>query len=249
MRFAGDKPECRCDTVAMRFFNTAGPVVPQDHYCVPPLERIGLGECLLLIDQKKYFVLYAPRQTGKTSALLALMDVLNAGGKHRAVYVNVEIGQSAREDVGAAMQAILSQMARRAEYASGDAFVKEIWRAALEESGPHSVLQEVLSRWAAADSRPLVLMIDEIDALVGDTLLAVLRQLRAGYPDRPRWFPQSVILCGVRDVRDYRIRSATEKAVVAGGSAFNIKAKSLRLSDFSPFEVRTLLEQHTEEIG
>ena len=233
----------------MRFFNTAGPVVAQDHYCVPPLERIDRGELLRLIDQKKYFVLHAPRQTGKTSALLALLDALNAGGQYRAVYVNVEIGQSAREDVGAAMQAILSQMARRAEYASGDAFVKEIWRASLEESGPHNALQDVLSRWAAADTRPLVLMIDEIDALVGDTLLAVLRQLRAGYPDRPRWFPQSVILCGVRDVRDYRIHSSAEKAVVAGGSAFNIKAKSLRLGDFSPLEVLTLLEQHTEETG
>ena len=249
MIFTEDKPGCRCDTVAMRFFNTAGPVVPQDHYCVPPLERIELDEFLRLIDQKKYFVLHAPRQTGKTSALLALTDVLNAGGQYRAAYVNVEIGQSAREDVGAAMQAILSQMARRAEYASGDAFVKEIWRTVLEESGPHSALQDVLSRWAASDTRPLVLMIDEIDALVGDTLLAVLRQLRAGYSDRPRWFPQSVILCGVRDVRDYRIHSATEKAVVAGGSAFNIKAKSLRLGDFSPLEVRTLLEQHTEDTG
>ena len=39
---------------------------------------------------------------------------------------------------------------------------------------------------------------DEIDALVGDTLLAVLRQLRAGYPERPSRFPQSVVLCGVR---------------------------------------------------
>ena len=233
----------------MRFFNTAGPVVAQDHYCVPPLERIDLDELLRLIDQKKYFVLHAPRQTGKTSALLALLDALNAGGRYRAAYVNVEIGQSAREDVGAAMQAILSQMARRAEYASGDAFVKEIWRASLEESGPHNALQDVLSRWAAAAPRPLVLMLDEIDALVGDTLLAVLRQLRAGYPDRPRWFPQSVILCGVRDVRDYRIHSSAEKAVVAGGSAFNIKAKSLRLGDFSPLEVLTLLEQHTEETG
>ena len=249
MRFTGDTAGCGCDTGAMRFFNTAGPVVPQDHYCVPPLERINLDEFLRLIEQKKYFVLHAPRQTGKTSALLSLMDVLNTGGKHRAVYVNVEIGQSAREDVGAALQAILSQIARRAEYLSGDTFVKEIWRTALEESGPHSALQEVLSRWAAADPRPLVLMFDEIDALVGDTLLAVLRQLRAGYPDRPDWFPQSVILCGVRDVRDYRIHSAAEKAVVAGGSAFNVKAKSLRLGDFSPFEVGTLLEQHTEETG
>ena len=70
-------------------------------------------------------------------------------------------------------------------------------------------------------------MIDEIDALIGDILLSVLRQLRAGYPERPGRFPQCVILCGVRDVRDYRIRSSAGNAIVAGGSAFNVRAESL----------------------
>ena len=87
-----------------------------------------------------------------------------------------------------------------------------------------------------ADPRPLVLMIDEIDALVGDTLLAVLRQLRTGYVDRPARFPHSIILCGVRDVRDYRIHSSAENRLVLGGSAFNIKSESLRLGDFSERE-------------
>ena len=57
------------------------------------------------------------------------------------------------------------------------------------------------------------------------------------------------MLCGVRDVRDYRIRSSTDKALVAGGSAFNVKAESLRLGDFSRDEVLSLLAQHTEETG
>ena len=44
----------------MKFFNTAGPVNPQDHYTLPPLSRLDLDELLLLIRQKKYFVLHAP---------------------------------------------------------------------------------------------------------------------------------------------------------------------------------------------
>ena len=93
-----------------------------------------------------------------------------------------------------------------------------------------------------------MVLIDEIDSLVGDTVSSVLRQLRSGYDRRPARFPQSVILCGVRDVRDYRIRSSSEE-IVLGGSAFNIKAESLRLSEFSKAEVRGLLGQYTRETG
>ena len=94
-----------------------------------------------------------------------------------------------------------------------------------------------------------MLLIDEIDTLVGDTLISVLRQLRAGYVDRPAAFPQSVVLCGVRDVRDYRIHSESAGEIITGGSAFNVKAKSLRLGDFDEADVRALLGQHTEETG
>ena len=92
-------------------------------------------------------------------------------------------------------------------------------------------------------------MLDEVDALVGDTLISLLRQLRAGYPKRPGQFPQTVILCGVRDLQDYRIQSSTEKAAITGGSAFNIKAKSLRLGDFNQEETVRLLSEHTAETG
>ena len=238
-------------TTVMRFFNTAGPIVAEDHYHVPPLERLDRDDLLTLIRRKRYFVLHAPRQTGKTSVLLALRDLLNDGaaGACRAAYVNVETGQSAREDVAAALRAVLSASASGARDARDDTFPDEAWPGILDRVGPHDALRETLSRWAESAARPLVLLIDEIDALVGDTLLAVLRQLRAGYAQRPRRFPQSVVLCGVRDVRDYRIRSSAENAIVAGGSAFNVRAKSLRLGDFSQGEVESLLAQHTAETG
>lgn len=136
----------------MRFFNTAGPVNPQDHYCLPPLERLALDEVLLLIDQRKYFVLHAPRQTGKTSALLALMDYLNKEGKYRCVYTNAEVGQAAREDVAAAMEAILSELAYWAEIVLGDTFVERIRQETLTQNGPHAAFSRVLSRWSAQDS-------------------------------------------------------------------------------------------------
>ena len=235
----------------MRTFNTAGPVVAADHYCIPPLERIELDTVLGLIRDKKYFVLHAPRQTGKTSALLALRDLLNSGaqGEYRCVYANVEAGQAMRENVAEGMRTVLSQFALRASLTLGDDTLERVCRNAMNSAGPGGALSLTLSRWAAADRRPLVLLIDEIDALVGDTLLSVLRQLRSGYDQRPAAFPHSIILCGVRDVRDYRIHSSAEDRLVLGGSAFNIKSESLRLGDFSEQEVAALLAQHTAATG
>ena len=232
----------------MRFFNTSGPVVAEDHYCIPPLERLHLPQVRRLIRDKRYFVLHAPRQTGKTSSLLALRDLLNAEVAYRCVYVNVEGGQAGREDVEQVMRTILGELASRAR-SIGDEFLDSIWPDILAKYGPHAALREALTRWSEAATKPLVLLIDEIDSLMGDSLLSVLRQLRAGYDRRPREFPQSVVLCGVRDVRDYRIQSTAENALIAGGSAFNIKARSLRLGDFSPEEVLALLGQHTEATG
>ena len=236
---------------AVRKFNTAGPVVAADHYCIPPLERIDLDAVLGLIRDKKYFVLHAPRQTGKTSALLALRDLLNGGaqGDFRCVYANVEAGQAMRENVAEGMRTVLSQFALRASLTLGDDTLERVCRDAMNSAGPGGALSLTLSRWAAADRRPLVLLIDELDALVGDTLLSVLRQLRSGYDQRPAAFPHSIVLCGVRDVRDYRIHSSTENRLVLGGSAFNIKSESLRLGDFSEQEIRALLAQHAAATG
>ena len=233
----------------MRFFNTAGPVNCQDHYCVPPLQRFDLDQILSLIAQKKYFVLHAPRQVGKTTYLLALMEYLNRSGQYTCLYVNVEGAQAARENVEAAMQAILAELGAMARDFLGDPTLEEMWGEALRERGGFAALTEVLTRWAERNSKPIVLLIDEIDALVGDTLISVLRQLRAGYPKRPQFFPQSIVLCGVRDVRDYRIHSSRDKEIITGGSAFNIKAESLRLGDLDEDEVLLLYRQHTKETG
>ena len=233
----------------MRFFNVAGPVRPDDHYAIPPLERVDVNELLGLIRAKQYFVLHAPRQTGKTSALIALRNLLNSGevGHFRCVNVNVEVAQVARDDVAEGMRAILSSLAMSAELL-GDDSLEDLWPDTLAKAGANNALRHVLMRWCRANPTPLVLLVDEIDSLVGDTLLSVLRQLRAGYEQRPEGFPQSVVLCGVRDIRDYRIRSSAGE-VIAGGSPFNIAAKSLRMGDFSEAETRALMAQHTEETG
>jgi len=233
----------------MRFFNTAGPVNCQDHYCLPPLTRFDLTEILTLINQKKYFVLHAPRQSGKTSCLLALREYLNISGDYRSLYINVEAAQAAREDVENGVRSIIVEINKRISqspvFTGSRVIIADIWA----NTNAYSALNMVLSRLASIDNKPLILLIDEIDALVGDTLISVLRQIRSGYDSCPVHFPSSIILCGVRDVRDYRIHSDKDKAIITGGSAFNIKAESLRLGNFTEEETRTLLREHTKETG
>ncbi|MCL5436983.1 MAG: AAA-like domain-containing protein [Candidatus Dependentiae bacterium] len=235
----------------MKFFATAGPVEPQDNYFVPVAGRLDERELDTLIKQKKYFILHAPRQTGKTSTMMNFAKILNAGGIYTALYVNVEAGQAARNDYVKAMATILEQFFRsvKGQLPQERHILSYLEQVLHRGNFTGSSLNSMLNEWALHSPKPLVLLIDEIDALVGDTLISVLRQLRSGYAQRPQGFPQSLCLIGVRDVRDYRIWSDEKQAVVLGGSAFNIKAKSLRMADFTAVEVRYLYLQHTAETG
>ena len=234
----------------MRVFNTDGPIRSDEHYCVPPLERLDLKGVYELFRLKKYFVLRAPRQTGKTTTLRALRDLLNEGaaGDLRCVYASVEGAEAGRNDIGSAVRGILNLLADRAR-AAGDDALAGIWKGALEDGGPFDGLRSALFRWAQVSPKPIVLLLDEMDALVDDTLLSVLHQLRAGYADRPEGFPQSVVLCGLRDVRAYRMPPEVAARAPAGQVPFNIVSESFRLRDFDEAETRALLTRHTEETG
>ena len=230
-----------------RFFNTAGPNRPSKNYTIDPLSRFDLDDILMLIRQEKYFVLHAPRQTGKTSCMLALRDFLNQQGEYMAVYANVEGGQASRNDVQSVVKSTVDTIAEQARSVVSSEIVQQV-RDSVQDIGKDAMLATFLKRLCEAIPKPLVLLIDEIDALVGDSLVSILRQVRSGYVDRPGAFPNSIILCGVRDVRDYRIVLSNQD-IITGGSAFNIKAESLRLGNFTPEEVRQLYMQHTEDTG
>jgi hypothetical protein len=232
----------------MKFFNTAGPIKPEIHYNIPLVERINSDEIIHLIDQQKYFVLHAPRQSGKTSSLLQLMKILNDSGKYKCLYINVESAQAARENVEEAMKAIISSLASNERFYLKEKVFAE-YKDEIFSEGVFSALKKALELWTLESEIPTVLFIDEIDSLVGDSLISVLRQLRSGYTQRPAGFPQSIILCGVRDVRDYRINSSREKDVITGGSCFNINSKSLVVGNLKQEDVESLYLQHTEETG
>ena len=230
-----------------KHFNTAGPNIASLHYELDPLVRIDQRMIEELIAQQRYFVLHAPRQTGKTTCLLALRDYLNAQEKFAALYVNIEAAQAARNDVGAAAQAMVAKIASQAKLTLGMHEI-EAQRERILARGALDAVGAAISLLSELNEKPIVLFLDEVDALVGDTLISLLRQIRSGYNDRPTAFPQSIVLCGVRDVRDYRM-TMSDGEVITGGSAFNIKAESLRLGNFSREELLALYAQHTAATG
>ena len=226
----------------MKHFNTAGPCRPEDHYMLPASTR--LPELQRLIDQKLYFVIHAPRQVGKTTMMLQLAQELTQAGRYTALLVSMEVGAAFNDDIGAAELAMLGTWRGNAETWLPADLQPPAWSQA--QAGER--IFTALKTWAQNSARPLVLFLDEIDALENGTLISVLRQLRNGFVNRPQGFPWALALIGLRDVRDYKIKSGGSERLNTS-SPFNIKARSLTIGNFTAAEVATLYRQHTTATG
>jgi len=228
-----------------KFFNTSGPCVPEDHYTIHFEERFQ--NIYTLIENKKYFILHAPRQTGKTTSMISLAKEINEQQKYIAIYVNVEAGQAFRNDPEAVNEIIMSEF----EYSAMTFLPKQYLPSedCYKTRSLNNGLGSFLTKWCMELPKPLVVFMDEVDSLMGDSLITVLRQLRSGYNRRPKAFPHAMCLIGLRDIRDYRIYSDSTKKYIIGGSAFNIKEKSIRLNNFSLSQVKNLYYQHTDLTG
>jgi hypothetical protein len=225
-----------------KIFNTAGLCFPGKHYMVDPLKRLQTVE--QLIEEELYFTLHAPRQTGKTTYLHALARKLNAEGRYIALVVSFERAGVASMTLETANETVMNAI-----YNSSTRQLDEKYRPVNPEGKHFPDLYNYLQKWSESQEKPVVLFIDEIDALMDDVSISILRQLRDGYQGRPGHFPISVALVGLRDVRDYKVKVREDRKSYGTASPFNIKAESLFLKNFSKEEVNELLEQHTEETG
>jgi hypothetical protein len=228
-----------------KHFNVAGPCRGDDHYMLSPEAR--LTELRPLIEEKAYFVVHAPRQTGKTTSLTSLARRLTAEGTYAAILTSCKVGEVAGADIARGIPAIV----RALDLNARKQLPEELRPEPLDSLGnpvAEVLLLEHLSRWCERCPRPVVLFLDEIDALKDQTLLSVLDQLHAGYDSRPDDFPHSLALAGLRDVRDYEIRQDGEERF-GSSSPLNIKLESLLLRDFNAGEVAELYAQHTQATG
>jgi hypothetical protein len=226
----------------IRFFNTTGPCNPEDHYMLPPADRLVGAQLHRYIRDKLYWVLHAPRQTGKTTFLQSWMREINAGDEAVACYVSVEDCQGVTERVEA-MRTIYKAVCRFAQNAG-------LPVPAIEDTSPEGLLSATLTKWSKLIApRPLIVLFDEVDVLEGDALISFLRQLRSGFAARGAGlFPVSVALVGMRDLKDY-ITAAKGGVASNPGSPFNIKADSAVLTNFGGEDIAKLFAQRTGETG
>jgi len=226
----------------VRFFNTTGPCFPWDHYMLPPADRLIGAQLDRYIDDKLYWVLHAPRQTGKTTFLQNWAREINSGDKAVACYVTIETCQRLPEPERC-MPTLCGAITQFAGFS--DLPVPEI-----KTDVPNSMVSSILTDWAKKTApKPLIILFDEVDALEGDAMISFLRQLRGGFMDRGIGkFPVSIALVGMRDLKDY-ITIAKDGVQPSPLSPFNIKTDSILLGNFGQDDVKKLFAQRTEETG
>lgn len=233
-----------------KIFCIAGPINPDFHHFIS--HRLDWNDLHRMIQNREYFVLHAPRQSGKTTAILEFCRQLNTDGFYNALYFNVEAAQAMRENVERGLLSILIflQQAIENQLPAETVVIDYLRNMTREQSSINpSSLYLAFEYFAKHSSKPIVMFIDEIDSLIGDTLISVLRQIRAGFPNRPNLYPHALCLIGLRDVRDYRVWPRQEGKQISTSSPFNIKSESLILSNFSLENVRDLYAQHARETG
>src|SRR5262245_39902946 len=136
-----------------RRFNIAGPCQPELHYMVPPLAR--LEPVRRLVDDRAYFVVHAPRQTGKTTPLLPLARALTDEGRYAAVVLSVAAGAPVGDNIEAAEHAILAEFTDAAASQLPPDQRPPPW----PKAAPAHSIASALQAWSQTISLPLVIFL------------------------------------------------------------------------------------------
>jgi type II secretory pathway predicted ATPase ExeA len=205
-----------------------------------------------LIGRKQYFVLHAPRQSGKTTVMKAAVDSLNEGGQYYTLYCSLEELHRIT-DVDKAMSRLIGNIFDAFETSNVEALRQAaqmpFWTTETNSQGfIASPLRVRLRELSKALDKELIIFFDEADCLTEEPLLSVLSQLRKGYVDRSKEtpFPRSIALIGMRNIRDYKINIRPDSESLGSSSPFNIITEALTLANFTQDQVRDLYAQHTQ---
>ena len=226
----------------MRRFGTQGRVYPEDNYVVPRTAEVA--DFINRVKEGRYIVLFAPRQTGKTTFFQLALEVLTA---KNTAYFPIQLNFEVYEDctlsefygglTGDIREKITDVFQERGE-ALPEALTDLLKTTHL--TNQLSLRQFLKALGKVLEDQRVVLIIDEFDAIPRDAVKGFLRVLREIYLSGRTRCPHSVGIIGVKDITqlDY------DRSI----SPFNIQDE-FRLPPFTREQVRELLAQYTDEVG
>ena len=227
----------------MRRFGTQGPVNSKDNYVVARSEE--LADFIARVKQGRYIVLFAPRQTGKTTFFQDALKALTAEGTD---YFSIQLNFEEYEDITPAdfydslckeiCKEIRKIFRERGERVSQelDTFLTNA------QITNHISMREFFEEFTTlAANQRVVLIIDEFDGIPQDAIKGFLRSLRRIYlTGREARSPYSVGIVGVKNITQLNY----DRSI----SPFNIQDE-FTLPNFTLEQVWELLDQYTDEVG
>ncbi|MEY4906148.1 MAG: hypothetical protein RLZZ292_3963, partial [Bacteroidota bacterium] len=198
-------------------FNSSGPNKPERHYTLERAALIAQGK--ELVAESRYFTLFAPRQSGKSTFFQLLGEQLKTEG-HKVCYTNFENCQNTSQ--ASFLKDIAIEM-------------RKAWNIEIDNGDFTTLAQSI----KAIDSEKYVLVVDEVEGINTEYLNTFLHTIRNLYHSRDNHSLKSVILVGVQN-----ITGVMQGAV----SPFNIN-EELEVPYFTQAEILELLAMHETETG
>ena len=226
----------------MRWFETRGPVYPEDNYVVARTEE--LGDFVNRLKKGRYIVLFAPRQTGKTTFFQNALDALETeGSAYFPIHLNFEgyVDSDADAFYRSLCKEICKEIKRvfqKRGKSPSDALNRFLANAQITE--PISMREFFEELGGLLENQRFVVIIDEFDSIPREAIRGFLHSLRQIYLSGRTRCPHSVGIVGVKDITQLNY----DRSI----SPFNIQDE-FKLPNFTREQVQELLSQYTNEVG
>ncbi|MDE0018239.1 MAG: AAA-like domain-containing protein [Candidatus Poribacteria bacterium] len=226
----------------MRWFETRGPVYPEDNYVVARTNE--LADFVKRIERGRYIVLFAPRQTGKTSFFRnALTTLEDERGTYFPIHLNFEGYVDSDADtfylsLGKEICKEIRKVFQKRRENPSDRLNSYLAKAQITE--PVSMREFFENLGNLLEDQQFVMIIDEFDSIPRDALRGFLHSLRQIYLSGRNRCPHSISIVGVKNITQLNY----DRSI----SPFNIQDE-FKLPNFTLEQVQELFSQYTDEVG
>ncbi len=226
----------------MRCFETRGPVYPEDNYIVARKEEVA--DYVSRVEKGRYIVLFAPRQTGKTTLFRNALDMLESKENgyfpiqfNFESYVDISLSAFYEYLCFDLCTKIEEVFEKRGSKPSND-ITNFLNNAKMID---HTSMRRFFNQLGSLlDKQRFVMIIDEFDAIPPTALRGFLHTLRNIYLTGKERCPYSVGIVGVKNITQLNY----DRSI----SPFNIQDE-FKLPNFSLEQVQELFFQYTHEVG